>query len=78
VVSVYPLSLNRRPNAVSSGGTVWQASQAKPVCRAKGGMALAGCATSINADPPRTSVATAPGLENLTADNPDLSSRWSF
>jgi hypothetical protein len=63
---------------VSSGGNVWQASQAKPVCRAKGGMALAGCATSINADPPRRIVATAPSVENLTGDNPDLSSRRSF
>jgi hypothetical protein len=63
---------------VSSGGIVWQASQAKPVCRAKGGTALAGCATSISADPPRRNVAAAPRLNNLTAANPDLSSRRSF
>src|SRR5580700_11050344 len=70
VVSVYPLSLNRRPNAVSSGGTVWQASQAKPVCRAKGGTARAGVETSVSADPQTRNAATTPRRHDLTAADP--------
>src|ERR1019366_3672748 len=76
---VKPLALKTRPNGVSCGKTVWQASQARPVWRAKLGTASAFPATAAIAMNPSRLAGNLrtmfPFPENTTSTAPHSSNR---